>query len=113
MIQVKRAYEKPAESDGVRILVERIWPRGLTKQEAAIDEWMEEIAPSTQLRQWFGHDPAKWDEFQRRYKEELAENTGLVEALREKAKKGAVTLIYSARDQEHNSALVLKNMLDG
>jgi uncharacterized protein YeaO (DUF488 family) len=112
MIQIKRAYETPASTDGARILVERLWPRGLTKEKAAIDEWMKDIAPSTELRKWYSHDVAKWDEFQKRYRAELKDHAGLVEALRRRAKDGLVTLIYAAHDEEHNSALVLKDVLE-
>ena len=112
MFQIKRAYEPPAKSDGTRILVERLWPRGLTKEKAAIDEWMKEIAPSTELRKWYSHDVAKWDEFQKRYKAELADHADLVDTLRAKGKKGTVTLVYAAHDEEHNSALVLKQVLE-
>jgi uncharacterized protein YeaO (DUF488 family) len=112
MFQIKRAYEKPAADDGQRILVERLWPRGLTKEKAAIDEWMKEISPSPELRKWYSHDIAKWDEFQKRYRAELSEHKDLVEALRSKEKKGRVSLIYAAHDEEHNSALVLKTYLE-
>jgi uncharacterized protein YeaO (DUF488 family) len=111
MIKLKRAYEKPAKDDGERILVERLWPRGLTKLEAKIDLWLKEIAPSTELRRWFGHDPDKWDEFRQRYQKELKHKDDLIKLLKRKAKTGTVTLIYAARDEEHNSALVLKRFL--
>jgi len=111
MIKLKRAYEKPARDDGERILVERLWPRGLTKQEAKIDLWLKDVAPSAELRRWFGHDPDKWDEFRKRYQKELKDKDDLIKLLKRKAKAGAITLIYSARDEEHNSALVLKQFL--
>ncbi|HEV2664249.1 MAG TPA: DUF488 family protein [Blastocatellia bacterium] len=111
MIKLKRAYEKPARDDGERILVERLWPRGLTKQEAKIDLWLKDVAPSAELRRWFGHDPDKWDEFRKRYQKELKDKNDLIKLLKRKAKAGAITLIYSARDEEHNSALVLKQFL--
>ena len=111
MIKLKRAYEKPARDDGERILVERLWPRGLTKQGAKIDLWLKDVAPSAELRRWFGHDPDKWDEFRKRYQKELKDNNDLIKLLKRKAKAGAITLIYSARDEEHNSALVLKQFL--
>src|ERR1044071_5970501 len=111
MIKLKRAYEKPARDDGERILVERLWPRGLTKLQAKIDLWLKEVAPSTELRQWFGHDPEKWDEFGRRYQKELKQKDDLIKLLKRKAKAGTITLIYAARDEEHNGALVLKRFL--
>jgi uncharacterized protein YeaO (DUF488 family) len=111
MIKLKRAYEKPAKDDGERILVERLWPRGLTKLEAKIDLWLKEIAPSTELRRWFGHDPDKWDEFRLRYQKELKQKDDLIKLLKRKAKAGTITLIYAARDEEHNGALVLQRFL--
>ncbi|HET6575889.1 MAG TPA: DUF488 domain-containing protein [Fimbriiglobus sp.] len=113
MFKLKRAYEEPAAADGLRVLVERLWPRGLTKARAAIDLWLKEIAPSAELRKWYGHDPAKWTEFQKRYRAELRESTEAVKELRQKGKVGTVTLVYAARDEEHNSALVLKKLLEG
>jgi uncharacterized protein YeaO (DUF488 family) len=111
-IRLKRAYEKPARDDGIRVLVERLWPRGLTKQEARIDLWLKDAAPSTELRKWFGHDPARWSEFRRRYEAELKRNPGPVGTLREKARGGTVTFVFAARDEEHNGALVLKHFLE-
>ncbi|MGH7638256.1 MAG: DUF488 domain-containing protein [Gemmatimonadaceae bacterium] len=107
MLRIKRAYDLPARADGHRILVDRLWPRGLSKQTAAIDEWMQEIAPSTPLRRWFGHDPAKWPEFQRRYRRELRARSDLVREIARRAEHGRVTLVYSARDEAHNDAVVL------
>jgi uncharacterized protein YeaO (DUF488 family) len=112
MIRLKRAYEPPARGDGKRILVERLWPRGLSKARAAIDLWLKDIAPSTELRKWFGHDPARWTQFKRRYWKELQGHDEAVDVLRRKARQGAVTLIYAARDEEHNGALALKEFLD-
>jgi uncharacterized protein YeaO (DUF488 family) len=112
MIELKRAYERPSETDGERILVERLWPRGLSKQRAKIDLWMKEVAPSAELRKWFGHDPAKWDEFRKRYEAELKNKPDLISLLKHKAYKGTITLIYAARDEEHNGALVLKRFLE-
>jgi uncharacterized protein YeaO (DUF488 family) len=109
MIKLKRAYEKPAKDDGERILVERLWPRGLTRLRAKIDLWLKDVAPSTELRRWFGHDPNKWDEFRRRYKKELKKNNDLIKLLKRKAKAGTITLTYAARDEAH--ALVLKRFL--
>ena len=113
MIQLKRAYEKPSGDDGERILVERLWPRGLTKERAAVDLWLKEVAPSPELRKWFAHDPAKWEQFQKRYWKELEAKEEAVRLLEQKAKRGTVTLVYAARDEEHNSALVLKQFLEG
>jgi len=112
VIKLKRAYEKPDAEDGERILVDRLWPRGLTKQKARIDLWMKEIAPSTELRKWFGHDPSKWEEFQRRYTAELREHADLIKELKQKARGATVTLIYAARDEVHNEAVVLKKFLE-
>lgn len=112
MIRLKRAYEPPSAADGTRVLVERLWPRGLSKREAAIDLWLKEIAPSTELRKWFAHDVAKWKEFQARYREELAHRDAAIEILRERIRGGTVTLIYAAKDEEHNGALVLKDYLE-
>lgn len=113
MIKLKRAYEKPSRDDGERILVERLWPRGLTKERAKLDLWLKEVAPSPELRKWFGHDPAKWEQFQNRYWKELEENEEAVQLLKEKGKEGTVTLVYAARDAEHNGALALKQFLEG
>ncbi|MCO5948606.1 DUF488 domain-containing protein [Mucilaginibacter flavidus] len=107
-INIKRVYEAPAKEDGVRILVDRLWPRGLTKEKAAVDTWLKEIAPSTELRKWFGHKPAKWVEFKKRYHQELKENNEQVLLLKEQLKRGTVTLVYGAKDEKHNEALVLK-----
>ena len=112
MIRLKRAYEQPSPKDGQRILVERLWPRGLTKVRAALDLWVKDLAPSPELRKWFARDPAKWEQFQQRYWKELKEKQEPVELLRRKAKIGTVTLIYAARDDEHNGALALKKFLE-
>lgn len=112
MIKLKRAYEDPADDDGERVLVERLWPRGITKDKARIDEWRKDVSPSPELRQWFSHDPAKWEEFKRRYWSELARNPVPVQELKRKASHGIVTFVYSAKDQEHNSALLLKEFLE-
>ncbi len=112
-IQLKRVYDAPSEEDGQRILVDRIWPRGIKKEKAALDLWAKEIAPSTALRKWFGHDPKKWAEFQRRYRAELDEIEEPLEPLHEAVKKGKVTLLYAAHDTEHNNAVVLKAYLEG
>lgn len=109
--RIKRAYEAPSPRDGTRILVDRLWPRGVKKTDAALSRWMKEIAPSNELRKWFGHDPARWEEFRRRYEAELEEKRELLGELRALAKKGPVTLVYSARDEAHNQAVVLLEML--
>ena len=110
-IKVKRVYEKPNAKDGFRILVDRLWPRGLTKEKAAADLWLKDIAPSTELRKWFNHDPEKWKEFQKKYQKELEENKEVVSVLKEHVKQGPVTLLYAAKDEEHNEALVLKEFV--
>jgi uncharacterized protein YeaO (DUF488 family) len=110
-IRLKRAYEEPAESDGLRILVERLWPRGLSKERAAVDLWVKEVAPSPELRKWYGHDPAKWDEFQRRYWAELEANEDAVAELRRRVCEEPVTFVYAARDEQRNSATILKEYL--
>jgi uncharacterized protein YeaO (DUF488 family) len=110
-IRLKRAYEKPERTDGKRILVDRLWPRGLTKEKAAIDLWLKEVAPSTELRKWFGHDPKKWRNFRNRYRTELKQHSDQLQLIKSKAKEGVVTLIYGARDQEHNEAIILREFL--
>ena len=112
-VKLKRAYDAPLLDDGKRILVDRLWPRGVSKAQAALEQWMKEIAPSTELRKWFGHEPAKRDEFCRRYGEELRRNGELLGELRSLARKDTVTLVYSARDEAHNDAIVLRNVLLG
>jgi len=106
-IKIKRVYEQPDKKDGKRILVDRLWPRGLTKEKAAVDVWLKEIAPSTVLRKWFGHEPAKWNDFRKKYLAELKENEEPVLLLKEAMKKGTVTLLYGAKDEDHNEAIVL------
>ena len=110
-LYIKRVYETPEKEDGQRILVDRLWPRGLTKKKAKIDLWLKDIAPSTELRQWFGHDPGKWKEFRKRYGAELKKNAEPVSLLKEQMKKGPVTLVYGAKDGEHNDAFFLKEYL--
>ena len=112
MITLKRAYEPVAREDGTRFLVERLWPRGVKRDALRLDAWLKDVAPSTKLRQWFGHDPAKWPEFQRRYRAELDRNIGALEPLLKAARHGRVTLIYSSHDQEHNNAVVLKTYIE-
>ena len=111
MVKIKRVYEPVSKRDGMRILVDRIWPRGVKKEEARLDEWLREIAPSTALRKWFGHDPEKWPEFQEKYKEELKSRAELIKSLKSEAKKKTVTLLFSARDKDQNQAVVLKEVL--
>ena len=111
-IKLKRVYEKPDKEDGFRILVDRLWPRGLTKEKASVDLWLKEIAPSAELRKWFGHDPAKWKNFRARYETEIRHNTNLFTVLQQKAREGTITLVYGARDKKHNEALVLKQLLE-
>ena len=107
-------YEAPSPTDGYRILIDRLWPRGLSRDHAALDAWMKEVAPSHALRRWFAHDPAKWDEFQQRYQVELATDAcaALIDAIREKAKSQNVTLLFSAKNEQINNAIVLKHVLD-
>jgi uncharacterized protein YeaO (DUF488 family) len=112
MIRLKRVYDSPAEEDGFRVLVERLWPRGITKAEAHLDLWMKEIAPGSDLRKWFAHDPAKWEEFSKRYEKELDKNRELVNILEQKSRQTTVTLIYAAHDAGHNSAFVLKRIIE-
>jgi uncharacterized protein YeaO (DUF488 family) len=112
-IKLKRVYEQPDAKDGERVLVDRLWPRGLTKERAHVDLWLKEIAPSGELRKWFGHDPAKWAEFKRRYREELKGNKEQVTRLKGEMEKGPVTLLYGAKDERHNEAVVLQELLEG
>jgi uncharacterized protein YeaO (DUF488 family) len=112
-VRLKRAYEPADAEDGVRILVDRLWPRGVSKADAALDQWMKEIAPSTQLRKWFGHDPDRWEEFCRRYSAELHRNAELLSQLRSLARQGPVTLVYSAHDEVLNDAIVLRDVILG
>jgi uncharacterized protein YeaO (DUF488 family) len=112
-IRVKRIYEAPAPDDGARVLVDRVWPRGVGKEEADLALWLKDVAPSTALRKWFGHDPARWDEFQARYRRELDADQAAVDELRGLVKKGRVTLLYGARDTEHNQAVALAAYMQG
>jgi len=112
-IEVKRAYDPPAASDGWRVLIDRIWPRGVAKADLQVDAWLKDAAPSTALRKWFGHDPAKWDEFRQRYARELDERPEVVEQLLERARAGRVTLVFGARDAAHSNAAALKEYLEG
>ena len=112
-VKLKRAYELPAADDGTRVLVDRLWPRGVSKEHAALDQWMKDISPSTELRKWFGHDPARWEEFCRRYTEELHQNAERLSQLRSLTREGPVTLVYSAHDEVQNDAIVLRDLLLG
>lgn len=111
MIKIKRIYEGSEKGDGKRILVDRLWPRGVSKEKADLDLWMKDIAPTTELRKWFGHDPKKWPEFKKRYKQELRKNKASVEEIKKISKGKTVTLLYGAKDEEHNEAVVLKDFL--
>jgi uncharacterized protein YeaO (DUF488 family) len=110
-LKLKRVYDEPSKEDGTRILVDRLWPRGLTKEEARVDLWFKDIAPSTELRKWFAHDPAKWPEFKARYKAELKHNGAQLAQLKQAVARGYVTLLYGAKDAEHNEAVVLQDLL--
>lgn len=111
-IGLKRAYDPPAADDGYRVLVDGVWPRGIKKQDLQIERWLKEVAPSTELRQWFGHDPKKWAEFKKRYGEELAHRREAVDDLVARAKEGRLTLVFSAKDTEHNNAVALKELIE-
>jgi uncharacterized protein YeaO (DUF488 family) len=112
MIRIKRVYDPPAKEDGTRFLVERLWPRGMKKEAVPMAAWCKQVAPTNELRRWFSHDPTKWKEFQHRYREELAGNRAACQPLFDAAAQGNITLLYSAHDTEHNSALVLKSYLE-
>lgn len=113
-LKIKRIYEKPSETDGERFLVDRLWPRGISQEAARLTAWLKDLAPSAALRQWFGHDPERWPEFQERYRAELqdADKTELLQKLADKARHGTVTLVYGARDEAHNNAVVLQGLLE-
>jgi uncharacterized protein YeaO (DUF488 family) len=111
-VQVKRAYEPPESGDGYRVLVDRLWPRGLSKEAARLDAWLKELAPSSELRKWYAHDLERWDEFQERYRQELEDRQAALEELAARANEGRVTLVFAARDTEHNSAAVLRDYLE-
>ncbi len=112
MVRIKRVYDPPVPEDGRRVLVDRLWPRGVARDEARIDEWLKEIAPSDALRKWFGHDPARWEEFRKRYRQELESHGEILNRLRAETRKGTVTLLFAAKDVEHNNAVVLKELFD-
>ena len=111
-ISIKRVYEKPSSSDGKRILVDRLWPRGLTKEHARIDLWLRDLAPSTELRNWYGHDPEKWTDFKKRYWKELDKNLGLVSKLAEECRKSMVTFVFSSKEEKLNNAAALKEYIE-
>ena len=110
-VKLKRAYERPSAVDGTRVLVDRLWPRGIKKANANIDHWVKELAPSTELRKWFGHEPARWQEFRKRYAAELRQHGDEVDRLRDLARAGPITLVYAAHDEVHNDAVVLRDTL--
>ena len=110
-VQLKRAYDPPEPKDGARILIDRLWPRGVKKEALALDQWAKELAPSTELRQWFDHDPARWEEFQKRYAAELHDNREALDGLRTQARRGSITLVYGAHDEAHNNAVVVRALL--
>lgn len=112
MIKIKRIYDPASADDGQRILIDRLWPRGIKKENAKIDEWLKEIAPSDELRKWFSHDPDKWTEFRKKYRDELRKKQDLVDKLCKEAKNGKITLLFSARDTEFNNAVVLKEVIE-
>jgi uncharacterized protein YeaO (DUF488 family) len=112
VVKIKRVYDPVSPGDGKRILIDRLWPRGVKKEDAFIDEWLKDIAPSTELRKWFSHDQAKWRDFRNRYKGELKLKTGIVDQLRQESKKRTITLLFSARDAEHSNAVVLKEIIE-
>ncbi len=111
MIKIKRIYDPASPDDGKRIYIDRLWPRGMKKEEVKIDEWLKDISPSDDLRKWFGHDPSKYAEFKRRYSKELQKHSEILERIRREGRKGAVTLLFSAKDVEHNNATVMKEIL--
>lgn len=110
-MNLKRVYEEPEMEDGIRILVDRLWPRGLTKERACVDLWLKDIAPSTELRKWFGHDPARWEQFTELYHRELEVNAEPVSLLKDQMRRGTVTLLFATKDVEHNSAVVLQEWI--
>jgi uncharacterized protein YeaO (DUF488 family) len=112
MIQAKRAYDAPEEVDGTRFLVDRLWPRGIKKEDLRIDGWLKEVAPSDDLRKWFDHDPDRWEEFRDRYAKELDEKSDALDPIREAARQGDITLVFAAKEPEHNNAVALKAYLE-
>jgi uncharacterized protein YeaO (DUF488 family) len=112
MVKIKRVYNQPEKGDGKRVLVDRLWPRGMKKEDAGLDLWLKDIAPSDELRKWFSHDPSKWQEFRKRYRKELKDKQDMIEDLRKAARRGTVTLLYAAKDADRNNAVVLKEMIE-
>jgi uncharacterized protein YeaO (DUF488 family) len=112
-VVIKRAYESLSASDGYRVLVDRLWPRGLTKEKLKLDVWMKDLSPSPELRKWFSHDVAKWAEFQKRYRKELQAHPDLIQELKKRSRQGRVTLVFAAHDEVHNNAALLKKYLEG
>lgn len=112
-VRTKRVYEPPEPGDGHRVLIDRVWPRGVSREHARLDEWGRELAPSDGLRKWFGHDPERFQEFRSRYRSELRDHADRIEELRERARRGPVTIVYGARDEKHNNAAVLAELLRG
>jgi uncharacterized protein YeaO (DUF488 family) len=112
-VRLRRAYDPPAPADGGRVLVDRLWPRGVSREQLRVDAWLRDLGPSDALRRWFGHDPARWEEFRRRYRRELAAKRALLDELAGYARGGTLTLVYGARDPEHNQAVVIKELLEG
>ena len=112
MIKIKRVYDMPDKTDGMRVLVDRLWPRGIKKEDAGLDLWLKDMAPSDELRKWFSHDPSKWQEFRKRYRHELKDKPEMIEDLKKAARQGTVTLLYAAKDADRNNAVVLKEMLE-
>ncbi|HKN18387.1 MAG TPA: DUF488 family protein [Dissulfurispiraceae bacterium] len=112
MLKIKRIYETALSEDGKRILVDRLWPRGIKKEEAEVEEWLKEIAPSNALRKWFAHDPSKWQEFKKKYAQEIRARSDIMQRLWKESRKATVTLVYSAKDNEHNNAVALKEIIE-
>lgn len=111
-VWLRRAYDSPTHNDGRRVLIDRLWPRGVSREDAAIDDWCKEVAPSDELRRWFDHDPDRWEEFQQRYESELSDRSEEVDHLVDWSRKGRITLVYAAKDTEHNNALVLRDVIE-
>jgi uncharacterized protein YeaO (DUF488 family) len=112
MVKIKRVYDQPEKADGMRVLVDRLWPRGVRKEDAEFDLWLKDIAPSEGLRKWFSHDPSKWQEFRKKYIKELEDASGMTADLKKAARRGTVTLLYAAKDTERNNAVVLKEIIE-
>ena len=112
MVKIKRVYDQPEKADGKRVLVDRLWPRGMKKEDAGLDLWLKDVAPSNELRKWFSHDLSKWQEFRKRYRKELKDRPGMIEDLKKEARRGTVTLLYATKDSDRNNAVVLKEMIE-